>query len=70
VIISLTPHTPYVDCESRSSVESASAAGAPVTETEITSEMIADGVAALSEYVIWDAPKGEIVEAIFRAMRR
>jgi hypothetical protein len=46
------------------------AAGAPGIGTEITSEMIADGVAALSEYVIWDAPKGEVVQAIFRAMRR
>jgi len=66
----LTPQAQYVDCESQSEAETLLTAGAPEQEIEITPEMITNGVAALSEYVIWDAPKAEIVEAIFRAMRR
>jgi hypothetical protein len=70
VVISLTPHTQNVDCESRAEEETSPVAGAPGNEIEITSEMIMRGVTVLSEYMIWDSPKAEIVEAIYRAMRR
>jgi hypothetical protein len=58
-IISLAPHTPYVDCESRSSDESAPTVGAPglvsmpclknEDRIELNIDMVRAGVAALSE---------------------